>query len=79
MTPVADAPDYGDLKTHDRGHHEYWSGLARLGDTRLRQLGLPTLIATAPYEPIRVGASCSIPAASNTPSMPIAAFSSGHS
>ncbi|MEO8722950.1 MAG: hypothetical protein ABI395_05410 [Sphingobium sp.] len=50
MTPIGKAPDYGDLKTHDRGHHEYWTSLARMGATRLRQLDLPPLIASTPYE-----------------------------
>lgn len=50
MTPIAEASDYAGLKTHDRGHYEYWSSLARLGPRGLRLQGLPRVIATAEYE-----------------------------
>lgn len=50
MTPIAEAPDYAGFKTHDRGHSEYWSRLARQGAARLRQQRLPQLIATVEYE-----------------------------
>lgn len=50
MTPIAEAPDYAGFKTHDRGHSEYWSGLAYQGAAALRRQGLPHLIVTVEYE-----------------------------
>lgn len=50
LTPIAEASDYAGFLTHDRGHHEYWESLTRLGPRRLRANGDPTIIASAEYE-----------------------------
>jgi hypothetical protein len=50
MTPIGEASDYAGLKTHDRGHFEYWSSLAALGVRELRERRLPTVIAFTEYE-----------------------------
>jgi hypothetical protein len=50
MTPLAEASEYAGLKTHDRGHYEFWSELAESGSSGLRAQGLPEIIATTEYE-----------------------------
>ncbi|AYJ86899.1 hypothetical protein D3Y57_14320 [Sphingomonas paeninsulae] len=50
LTPIAEASGYAGLKTHDRGHYEYWSSLASLGSNKLRGRGEPTIIARSEYE-----------------------------
>ena len=49
-TPIDTASDYAGLKTHEGGHYEFWSGLARLGTRGLQATGLPTIIAEEEYE-----------------------------
>lgn len=49
-TPLDKASEYAGLKTHDRGHYEFWSALARLGTRGLQARGLPVIIAEEEYE-----------------------------
>ncbi len=49
-TPLDKASDYAGLKTHERGHYEFWSGLAQLGTRGLEARGLPAIIADEEYE-----------------------------
>lgn len=54
-TPVDQAEDYGDCRTHAIGHAEVWDGLARLGAAGLEKRGLPTTPAWHQYETVPRG------------------------
>lgn len=49
-TPLPEAEPYGDCATHARGHYEYWSELALLGEGALGRRGLPSALAQHEYE-----------------------------
>ena len=54
-TPVDQAEEYGDFRTHGTGHAEFWERLARLGATELEKRGLPTAPAWYEYETVPRG------------------------
>lgn len=49
-TPVDQAEDYGECRTHPTGHAEFWECLSRLGDSGLKARNLPTAPAWFSYE-----------------------------
>lgn len=49
-TPLPHAEPYGDCLTHAKGHYEFWSELARLGEAGLSRRGMPTAPARIEYE-----------------------------
>lgn len=54
-TPIDQAEQYGDCRTHPTGHAEFWEGLARLGASGLERRGLPTAPAWHQYETVPRG------------------------
>ena len=55
MTPIEQAEDYGDCRTHAAGHAEFWEKLARLGASGLKKRSLPTAPAWHKYEAVPRG------------------------
>ncbi len=54
-TPVDQAEDYGECRTHAVGHAEFWDRLSRLGAATLKRRGLPEAPAWQPYETVPRG------------------------
>lgn len=54
-TPIDQAEEYGDCRTHPTGHAEFWEGMARLGPAKLERGGFPTAPAWYPYDALPRG------------------------
>lgn len=49
-TPIGQAEEYGECRTHPTGHAEFWESLSRLGASGLKARNLPTAPAWYSYE-----------------------------
>ena len=54
-TPIDQAEEYGDCRTHATGHAEFWERLSLLGATWLERHNLPTAPAWHQYEAVPRG------------------------